>query len=98
MKKVININFETESEFRQKMSDHAYEIHSNTIYIIAQSHIMGLDEAIIATLNDTDVMGIPKDAWLDNLNHSLEFFVGVEDYEKCEEIKQLINKLSRFIE
>jgi hypothetical protein len=93
MKKVININFETESEFRQKMLDHAYEIHSNTLYAIDQSYNMDLNEAIIATLNDTDVMGIPKDAWVDNLDHSLGYFEGIEDYEKCAEIKQLINKL-----
>ena len=97
MKKVININFETEVEFRQKMVEHEYEIHSNMIYAIDHSHTMGSDEAIIATLNEHDVMGIPKDAWVDNLTHTLEYFEGIEDYEKCIEIKQLITKLNIFI-
>ena len=37
MHKVINITYETETEFRQQMEEHADTIHNNTLYGIDES-------------------------------------------------------------
>ena len=31
--------------------------------------------------------------WVDNLEMSLEYFIEIEDYEKCQEVQQLIDKI-----
>ena len=52
-------------------------------------------EITIAFLNDEDtIVGCPQDVWVDNLEMSLEYFIDIEDYEKCQEVQQLINKIN----
>ena len=45
-------------------------------------------------LNDKDtILGCPPESWIDNLQMSLEYFIDIEEYEKCSEVKQLLDKL-----
>ena len=94
MHKVINITYETDTEFMQQLEEHADTIHNNTLYGIDEAFNTDDDNAFIAFLNHDSVMAIPKGEWLDNLEHTLEYFESIEEYEKCSEVKQLIDKIS----
>ena len=89
-------NYEDEFEFLQVMDEHAYEIHSRMLYTIDYAfNTDSNEEIIIAYLNDKEtVLGVPKDSWIDNLETSLDYFEEIEDYTKCQEVQQLISKIS----
>ena len=93
MHKVINITYETETEFRQQMEEHADTIHNNTLYGIDEAFNTDDDVAFIAFLNHDSIMAIPEDQWLENLDNTLNYFISTEEYEKCSEVKQLMDKL-----
>ena len=94
MYKIININFETEIEFQQQMAEHADTIHNNTLYGIDEAFNTDDDVTFVAFLNHDSIMAIPKDLWLENLENTLQYFISTEEYEKCSEVKQLVDKLS----
>lgn len=94
MHKVINITYETDIEFMQQLEEHADTIHNNTLYGIDEAFNTDDDVAFIAYLNHDSMMAIPEEQWLDNLDHTLNYFISTEEYEKCSEVKQLINKLA----
>jgi hypothetical protein len=94
MHKVINIIYETDTEFMQQMEEHADTIHNNTLYGIDESFNINDDVAFIAFLNHDSIMAIPEDQWLENLENTLQYFIDIENYEKCSEVQQLINKIS----
>jgi len=94
MHKVINIIYETDTEFMQQMEEHADTIHNNTLYGIDESFNINDDVAFIAFLNHDSIMAIPEEQWLENLENTLQYFIDIENYEKCSEVQQLINKIS----
>ena len=94
MHKVINITYETDTEFQQQLAKHADTIHNNTLYGIDESFNTNDDVAFIAFLNHDSIMAIPEDQWLENLQNTLDYFISTEEYEKCSEVKQLMDKLS----
>lgn len=94
MYKIININFETEIEFQQQMAEHADTIHNNTLYGIDEAFNTDDDVTFVAFLNHDCMMAIPKDLWLENLENTLQYFISTEEYEKCSEVKQLVDKIS----
>ena len=94
MHKVINITYETETEFQQQLAKHADIIHNNTLYGIDESFNTDDDVAFIAFLKHDSIMAIPEEQWLENLDNTLNYFISTEEYEKCSEVKQLIDKLS----
>ena len=89
------LKFNNDTEFHQALSDNAYEIHVRTLYAIDYAYNTNFDEEItIAYLNDKDtILGCPPESWIDNLQMSLEYFINIEEYEKCSEVKQLLDKL-----
>ena len=76
------------------MEEHADTIHNNTLYGIDESFNINDDVAFIAFLNHDSIMAIPEDQWLENLENTLQYFIDIENYEKCSEVQQLINKIS----
>ena len=94
MYKIVNLNFETDIEFQQQMAEHADTIHNNTLYGIDEAFNTDDDVAFIAFLNSDSIMAIPEEQWLENLDNTLNYFISTEEYEKCSEVKQLIDKLS----
>jgi hypothetical protein len=78
----------------QQMEEHADTIHNNTLYGIDESFNINDDVAFIAFLNHDSIMAIPEDQWLENLENTLQYFIDIENYEKCSEVQQLINKIS----
>ena len=89
------LKFETDLQFHQELSKHAHDIHTRTLYAIDYAYNTNFDEEItIAYLNDKDtILGCPPESWIDNLQMSLEYFINIEEYEKCSEVKQLLDKL-----
>ena len=94
--KIPKLIFNSESDFTLEMSKHAYKIHCRTLYAIAHAYNTNEDYvtiAIIQTGEDEAELGCPDDAWIDNLEKSLDYFEEIEDYTKCQEVVQLIKKL-----
>ena len=89
------LKFDTDTEFRQALSDNAHKIHMRTLYAIKYAYDTKFnDDITIAFLNNEDTLLTcqPKD-WIDNLQSTLEYFIEIEDYEKCQEVKELIDRL-----
>jgi hypothetical protein len=89
------LKFDSDLQFHQQLSKFEHDIHMRTLYAIDYAFNTNFNEDItIAYLNDTDtILGCPPESWNDNLQMSLEYFISIEDYEKCSEVKQLIDKL-----
>ena len=89
------LKFENDLQFHQELSKYEHEIHMRTLYAIKYAYDTKFnDEITIAFLNDEDtILGCPPEAWIDNLQMTLEYFIQIEDYEKCSEVKELIDNL-----
>ena len=56
------------------------------------------DYVTIAYLETDDTvaeLGAPEEIWIDNLEKSLDYFEEIEDYTKCQEVVQLLEKLRK---
>jgi len=93
MYKIFNMDFETETEFRQQMDQHTDMIHNNTLYGIDKAFNTDKDTVVVALLNGESVMGIPKEEWMDNLDNTEAYFASTEEYEKCAEVVQLKGRI-----
>ena len=89
------LKFSSEEEFHQELNKYEHTIYLRTLYAIKSADSLNIfGDITIAFLNDEDtLLGCPKDCWVSNLQRSLEYFVSIEDYEKCTETKELIQKL-----
>tara|TARA_R110001592_G_scaffold75855_1_gene229524 strand:- start:125 stop:442 length:318 start_codon:yes stop_codon:yes gene_type:complete len=89
------LRFETDIDFRRALSDNAHAIHMRTLYAIKYAYDTKFEgEITIAFLNDEDtILGCPSDVWIDNLEKTMEYFIEIEDYKKCQEVKELIDIL-----
>ncbi len=89
------LEFDTDTEFRQALSNNAHAIHMRTLYAIKYAYDTKFnDEITIAFLNNEDtILGCPPEVWIDNLEKTMEYFIEIEDYERCQEVKELINNL-----
>lgn len=89
------LEFETDTEFHQALSDNAHAIHMRTLYAIKYAYDTNFKGDItIAFLNDEDtLLQCAPESWISNLQSTLDYFVDVEEYEKCSEVKELIDKL-----
>ena len=96
--KIPTIKYESESQFRTAMEDHAHDINMRTLYGIKEALQSKEDYIVIAYLEtDDDVaeLGAPNDIWVDNLEKTLDYFEEIEDYTRCQEVVQLIKKLNK---
>ena len=87
--------FETDMEFKQELSKYEHEIHIRTLYAIQYACDTNFEDDItIAFMNDEEtILSVPKDCWKENLENTLQYFIDIEDYEKCKEVKQLMDKV-----
>lgn len=95
---IPTIKYKSEAQFTTAMTDHAYDIHMRTLYGIDKAFNTNEDYVVIAYLQTDDSqaeLGVPDDAWIDNLEKSLDYFEEIEDYTKCQEVVQLIKKLKK---
>jgi len=89
------IKFNNQDEFHIQLDIHRHAVHIRTLYAIKYAYDTKFnDDITIAFLNNEDTLLTcqPKD-WIDNLQSTLEYFIEIEDYEKCQEVKELIDKL-----
>ena len=99
--KIPTIKYKSESEFRMEMDKHAYEIHMRTLYGIKEALRIKEDYIVVAYLetnNHVAELGAPDDIWIDNLGKSLDYFEEIEDYERCQEVVDLIKRLKSDID
>ena len=89
------LKFDTDTQFRQALSDNAHKIHMRTLYAIKYAYDTKFNGDItIAFLNDEDtLLQCSPTEWITNLQSTLDYFVEVEEYEKCSETKELIDNL-----
>tara|TARA_R100000908_G_C3637209_1_gene75215 strand:- start:11 stop:331 length:321 start_codon:yes stop_codon:yes gene_type:complete len=89
------IKFNDQDEFHEQLEKHRHAVHIRTLYAIKYAYDTKFnDEITIAFLNDEDTLLTcqPED-WIANLQSSLDYFIDIEDYEKCSEVKELIDNL-----
>jgi len=93
---IPTIKYESESQFTMAMDKHAYEIHMRTLYGIKEALRIKEDYIVVAYLetnNHVAELGAPNDIWIDNLGKTLDYFEEIEDYERCQEVVDLIKIL-----
>ena len=95
---IPTLKFETDEQFTTAMSNNAHDIHLRTLYGIDYAYNTNEDYVTIAVVLTNDFeseLGAPKDVWIDNLEKSLDYFEEIEDYTKCQEVVQLLEKLRK---
>jgi len=93
---IPTIIFESDEQFSTAMADNAYDIHMRTLYGIDNAYNTNNDYVTIAIVQTGDKeaeLGSPREVWIDNLQGTLTYFEGIEDYTRCQEVVQLIKKL-----
>ena len=94
---IPNIQFESEDEFLEQMQEHARAIHVRIMDAIDVSLLTGETDPLIAYLNGDYEMRLPIVDWLRNLEQTLMYFEMVEEYDKCQEVVELTNKVKTFL-
>ncbi len=91
------IKYDSDETFSEQLDNHRHAIHIRTLYAIKYAYDTKFNDNItIAFLNDKDtILGCPPDVWIDNLQMTMEYFIEIEDYERCQEVKELIDKLQK---
>ena len=89
--------YETDEEFQQQLEIHRHAIHIRTLYAIKYAYDTKFNGDItIAFLNDQDtLLQCSPHEWVKNLKSTLDYFVEIEEYEKCSEVKELIDNLQK---
>ena len=87
--------FDNHDEFKEQLEKHRHEVHIRTLYAIKYAYDTKFNGDItIAFLNDEDtLLQCSPTEWITNLQSTLDYFVEVEEYEKCSETKELIDNL-----
>jgi len=95
---IPTIKFESDEQFTSAMANNEYDIHMRTLYGIDKAFNTNNDYVTIAYLETNDTvaeLGVPDDVWIDNLEKTLDYFEEIEDYTRCQEVVQLIEKLKK---
>ncbi len=89
------IKYDSDETFSEQLDNHRHAIHIRTLYAIKYAYDTKFNGDItIAYLNDLDtVLQCSPNEWVGNLQSTLQYFIEVEEYEKCQEVKELIDKL-----
>ena len=87
--------FDDQDEFHDQLDKHRHAVHIRTLYAIKYAYDTKFnDDITIAFLNNEDMLlQCSPDEWIGNLQRSLDYFIEVEEYEKCSEVKELLDKL-----
>ena len=75
--------YETDEEFQKQLEIHRHAIHIRTLYAIKYAYDTKLLWHLYLIL------------WVKNLKSTLDYFVEIEEYEKCSEVKELIDNLQK---
>ena len=87
--------FDHPDEFHEQLEEHRHAVHIRTLYAIKYAYDTNFNGDItIAFLNNEDtLLQCAPEAWIGNLQSTLDYFVEVEEYEKCQEVKELIDRI-----
>ena len=95
---VKEISFENTDEMRNFLLYERDEMYDMTIEAIKRSFELAMDDAYIAVFylreEDLHIYTLShKSNWNESLTFALEYFVKVEEYEKCAKIKTLMEDI-----
>lgn len=54
-------------------------------------------DPVIAYLNEDYELRLDRTEWINNLEHVLEYFEAIEDYNKCTAVVTLLKKVKTFL-
>ena len=94
--KIPIIEYETNTEFVQEFNEFEDFMYNKLLRRITEILNNDLDEdyILLALLGESEFLfGSPREIWVDNLQGGLKHFIATEQYEKCTEVTQLINRL-----
>jgi len=94
---IPNINFTTEEEFIDQMYENAHDINVRMLIAIEMAMLIYDYEPVIAYLNDDYELRLEHTEWINNLERTLEYFEGTEEYDKCIETVTLLKKVKTFL-
>jgi hypothetical protein len=87
-----------EGDEKEFLKNKKWLIHSLIIDAVKKSYNENLETTIIFRIINTDndfimTSELKKEDWINSLDKSMEYYLSVEEYEKCSEIKELIKKI-----
>lgn len=90
--------FSNEDDEKDFLKNKKWLIHSLIIDGVKKSFEENLDSIVVFRIinpisNFVMTSEIKKEDWLDSLSKSMEYYESVEEYEKCNEIKELIKNI-----
>jgi archaellum biogenesis protein FlaJ (TadC family) len=90
--------FSNEDDEKDFLKNKKWLIHSLIVDGVKKSFEENLDSIVVFRIinpisNFVMTSEIKKEDWLDSLSKSMEYYESVEEYEKCNEIKELIKNI-----
>ncbi len=91
---IPNIPVLDEDEAKDFFDDKSGFVFDRIIEAIEEGLYMNLPEVRLFELNGTSTyLTAERSGWKDGLKTALKYYIGVEQYEKCTNVKQLLDKL-----
>jgi len=91
---IPNIPVLDEDEAKDFFDDRSEFVFDRIVEAIEEGLYMNLPEVRLFELNGTSTyLTAERSGWKAGLDKALNYYIGVEQYEKCTNIKQLYNKL-----
>jgi hypothetical protein len=96
MKDFYFFNEDDEKEF---LNNKKWLLHPLIVESVKKAYKNNLENIVVFRIinpagNFIMVSELKKIEWVDSLNKSLSYYESVEEYENCEEVKELINKIN----
>ena len=90
--------FNSEGDEKEFLKKNKWVIHSLIVDGVKKAYEEKLESItvfrIINTVSNFVMTSeLKKDDWIDSLSKSMDYFVSIEEYEKCKEIKDLIKNI-----
>jgi hypothetical protein len=100
MKDFYFTNGDDEKDF---LKNKKWLIHSLIFDAVKKAYNENLETTIIFRIINTEsdfimTSELKKEDWVNSLDKSMEYYLSIEEYEKCSEIKELIKKIENDVD
>jgi len=91
--------FSNEDDEQEFLKNQKWLIHSLIVESVKKAYSEDLENIVVFRIinpisNFIMTSELNREDWVDSLSKSLSYYESVEEYENCEEIKELIKKIN----
>ena len=81
-------------EFNEELKSKKHQVYKSLIDGVSEAIKNNKTEVKLCEVKNSNIfITVEKQAWKNSLDSALQYYVDIEEYEKCSKIKDLIDKL-----